>query len=467
MTASTNTTTWRDSLARSRDALRADTGRYLILPAAIIALWRRTQLWFGYPTSQGDNADVEPLKMQLILYSLLPFILITTAAMPDMLFNMVRRLRLPMILMFALIGIATILSVNVYGSVRGLMALITLSLPLLYFLWHFGVAKTFKLLQIFTAVVLIVNWAYAILLPHFGFMTGSLGGAMRGMFMHKNPFGCYCAVTFMLLWPYRFDLRRPEILARSVLCLIAIAGVVASRSSTAASIFAIGSALMIVWTILSRMEDRGLRGLIMLSMLFLSLALLFFFGVLMAGVVAQQFGKDVTFSGRVELWEQLWPAVMQRPWFGHGVATFRQSDYFSSFIHLNWGARSTHNTYLEIALSTGLPSVILWIFILLGTLWRGGMLLSPRQENFDALRRAITIIPMIMFVAITEAAQMFQPQSMWALLVIMMMTVSMERDRIAALQRPGQRIYPPVGTPIAPASASSVVRAFGATRGVD
>ena len=33
---------------------------------------------------------------------------------------------------------------------------------------------------------------------------------------------------------------------------------------------------------------------------------------------------SITLSGRAELWDALYDALMERPWFGHGFAMFRQ-----------------------------------------------------------------------------------------------------------------------------------------------
>src|SRR5687767_12404140 len=61
----------RPRLAIHRSAIVA----IILHSMAYLALFRATGMWFGYPSTQNENALVEPATQQMLLYSLIPFIL--------------------------------------------------------------------------------------------------------------------------------------------------------------------------------------------------------------------------------------------------------------------------------------------------------------------------------------------------------------------------------------------------------
>src|SRR3990172_4272874 len=74
-------------------------------------------------------------------------------------------------------------------------------------------------------------------------------------------------------------------------------------------------------------------------------------------------------SDRFIIWENAWKMYLQAPWLGFGLGTF----------WLAWppyrhpldasGGYYVHNDYLQIAIETGLPGLLLWLAVLLAALW--------------------------------------------------------------------------------------------------
>ncbi|MCT8000328.1 O-antigen ligase family protein [Sphingomonas sanguinis] len=392
---------------------------YLVLPAAIIAIYRSTQMWYGYPTSQTENASNDPFLMQLVLYSLVPLTGLATVLLP----RMAGRAMIRMGPLVALLGIFLIGSIvasdDRMSSLRGFIAMMLIVIPMLYLASCFGVKASFDLVWRVMAVLLVVNFAYSILFPHFAFMSGSLNGTMRGMFSHKNAFGAYCALTFVMLLPPDFDIRRWDRLLRLVLCAVAAVGAKLSLSSTAIVLLIVGTGMVVVTGFLSRIEQRTLRALAFAFALSFVILLASGAGVALLGEVAGSFGKDVTLSGRAEIWEALWPVALDKPWLGHGFAIFRQTSYFQQFTStIAWGPRSTHNTYLEIALNSGFPALFVWLAIMLAAIFRGILLIDPSSPDYRPIQKGIAAIVMALLVSTSEAGQMLAPLSTWPILVL-------------------------------------------------
>ena len=75
-------------------------------------------------------------------------------------------------------------------------------------------------------------------------------------------------------------------------------------------------------------------------------------------------GKTVTFSGRITLWQQAIPRVMQHPIFGYGISQNSERAFiFNTAAGLIEGF-SAHNGYLLITLRGGLVGLSLFIFSL-------------------------------------------------------------------------------------------------------
>lgn len=426
---------WHIAQARQADTLRRRTGLFAILPAAIIAMWRSTEMWFGYPSSQAAVSNVSPLTMQLILYSIIPFVVVAIAIEKEMVISRLKRMRWPVMVMCILIVAATINSANVGASIRGLLAVIILTVPLFLFHWRFGPAGTLKMLRGFTGSVLVINILYGLAFPAYAYMTDWAGGALRGMLLHKNTFGDLCAITAILWWPERL---RPfgRSVGAVILCFLALVGVILSLSSTALTVLMLGIVVAGFLSVLTSIGNRTQRGLILIAGLLFLIIVGVLMGVAAAGSVAQQFGKDLTFSGRLEIWQHLWPAALSRPWLGHGFAIFRQGDYFAQFMSgVHWKARSTHNSYLEIILSMGFPVLFLWLTILGSSIWNAVTRLDWRSSDVRSLIRMVTIIIVCLVASFTEGSQLFAPQGMWPFVILALCCVSGRPAKVAGRSR--------------------------------
>src|SRR5690606_12922522 len=84
-------------------------------------------------------------------------------------------------------------------------------------------------------------------------------------------------------------------------------------------------------------------------------------------------GKDLTLTGRTELWGIVVPMILERPVLGVGFrATWVATDPLTQYIDYlsgNWGATSAHTCYLDVALELGAIGLIS-VLLLIGTALR-------------------------------------------------------------------------------------------------
>lgn len=94
-------------------------------------------------------------------------------------------------------------------------------------------------------------------------------------------------------------------------------------------------------------------------------------------------GKDF-FSGRQRFWEDLFIAITDRPWFGHGAGAVAES-----FTGFEWSA---HNLYLQTALQVGTVGLVA-LLVFLWVVWR----LFWNRRYFLATRLAAALFVGMLF----------------------------------------------------------------------
>ncbi|MFZ5790037.1 MAG: O-antigen ligase family protein [Pseudomonadota bacterium] len=187
-------------------------------------------------------------------------------------------------------------------------------------------------------------------------------GRFVGMHGHKNSTG-QVAVMGALCW-YFFAGRYPWnsfkvwLLAGTVIFYLLI---LASGSKT-------GSALAFVamaWTSFTAVllqEKATTRWLGWVAVAFGALGAATI--VMLAGISATQVGLflfgDLTFTGRLPLWEAVWRQILQHYWFGYGFGAFwdvngaDNSLGFAKSVGWLGSVGQAHNGYLDLFLQTGL-----------------------------------------------------------------------------------------------------------------
>ena len=84
--------------------------------------------------------------------------------------------------------------------------------------------------------------------------------------------------------------------------------------------------------------------------------------------VVGAFGRDMTFTGRTELWADLWEIGTRRPVLGYGFGGFWVGDLANRLWEkYNWHPIDAHNGYADVFLEMGLVGLVLMLLIILKT----------------------------------------------------------------------------------------------------
>ena len=218
----------------------------------------------------------------------------------------------------------------------------------------------------------------SIALP-FGFHLGpSLTGAFKGIHGHKNTAGMIAVIALilgLLVRPYLMK-RVHKSLNSTFLIGWTILLILSSSKTSLAALIA-SSIIVYCAYIIARVNavkaSVGAVLLVVITMLVLSF--LWFEaanGVSLNDILTKTTGqKEVTFTGRTDLWSFTIEYLSEKWLFGHGFGGFwnvgLDSDNFSLVSKWNWikYVNQAHNGYIDIVVNVGLIGIALFIVVLI------------------------------------------------------------------------------------------------------
>ena len=227
-----------------------------------------------------------------------------------------------------------------------------------------GTGGFFRIQLHFLALVVISSTLLALAVPDIGrHSAGDLLerghiGQWRGIFGHKNGLGAYAAIATVQLTLF----AKGEGLQRAywwAARLCAVACLVFAGSATSISATIVG---FIIYFLLSNRWTSHPFVLSMLGALVIVVA-----GALSAGAadVFGLFGRDMTLTGRTEIWRAAATMIKQHFLLGLGYGShvevmmnYLRSALFSSAV-------DTHNGYLDVFAAVGLVGFVAFVFAVL------------------------------------------------------------------------------------------------------
>jgi exopolysaccharide production protein ExoQ len=240
-----------------------------------------------------------------------------------------------------------------------------------YLALRFNLIDRMKALSASFATSAIGSLLFIAAFPQFGIMQEEgLAGTWRGVFMHKEEFGLVMQVAVFTELFLLVALRgRPR--WRFGLLSIYFSLVVLSHSLTAlllSLMYVAGTGIYLLW------QRDKLRAVVVSAMAFVLLFVSLITVWVSPGFALGILGRDITLTGRTQLWPAVVQLIEERPILGWGYRAMFQSDDASTAVidrAADFGASSSHNGFLEVGLELGAVGVAVMLVILVVALGRG------------------------------------------------------------------------------------------------
>jgi O-antigen ligase len=146
--------------------------------------------------------------------------------------------------------------------------------------------------------------------------------------------------------------------------------------------------------------------------------------------VIESFGKDMTLTGRVDLWSDLWPIALMRPFLGYGFGGFWVGDMNpvlkSPLAKWDWQVPHAHNGYLSVFIEMGIVGVIIVSLLILMTYVKISRLFAV---HFDLARLKMVILVVLLLHNLSEVSLCDLNNPLWFLFLFS--AVSLPFDSIS------------------------------------
>ena len=303
-------------------------------------------------TVSGETNLSSTLAQSVILAGLL----IAVARAPGWYLRLCRHI-LPILCIAGLALLSVLWSADPVRTLRRAVALNECMLFGMFLYRTDGLERTIgRLGRVCVAMAVLSLLAYVVA-PSIGRET-ALGyeRAMRGVFPQKNSMS-ECMLLGLCCYAYRLidapRWRHAGAVALLTLCLVLGRG--ASVLAVAGVVFLVATWMWLCGKPVLRM---GLLFLVGWSAVVLTVALIAF-----PQDVFALAGRDASLTGRVPLWQAIWPEIMLSPLIGHGYAGFWNADSPTVQMiwrYAGWEAPDAHSSYLDIMLQLGVVGLVLY-----------------------------------------------------------------------------------------------------------
>ncbi|MFV5317283.1 O-antigen ligase family protein [Priestia megaterium] len=219
-----------------------------------------------------------------------------------------------------------------------------------------------KLLLVYFFIFCVINLLY-VLSGAGGIETETNIGAWKGLTGQKNRFGFILSIGFIVALIVLISQRKLKVLSIATLTLTAFL-MIKSESSTALIVTTI-AVILIFSSKLLKLHPYLLFALISFSVTLLIGFLNFFESP--AEIVSGTTGKDLTFTGRTDIWIVILNFIKESHYLGYGYNAFWSSPIMTSrFVSsIGFETISAHNGYLEVFLGLGFIGFSVFLFGLL------------------------------------------------------------------------------------------------------
>lgn len=262
----------------------------------------------------------------------------------------------------------------------------------LYMIGFLGLEKSARLLLAAIALSQVLSLLSILILPAQA-IAPDARGAWRGALPHKNALGALSTIAILgSLLAWHNKTLRP--LAALALCALATGLLVLANSVTALAALAVGFTIALCAMFVAHSTPTT-RTLVLL-LLAASVALLAFAAPVIETTLYDLTGRDLTLTGRSDVWSYAADMIEQRPFlgYGHGIwndLAFRET----ARAYLGWQSPHAHNFWLDLRLQLGWPGLLLLAGTLAVTLCQAFYLLLFRAIGAHHIAIAILLVILV------------------------------------------------------------------------
>jgi exopolysaccharide production protein ExoQ len=301
-------------------------------------------------------------------------------------------------------------------------ALLLGSILLLYYVMsRYEFDQVLELLLVLGTATIGASIVFAVALPQYGLdQMGGHSSAWKGIFSAKNYLGNLALffLTATVSYRPRTPFLRGARVSQIIFCLTAIAF---SRAATAYMLTAVYIGYFVV---VKSLHSFRKKDYFVVSFLLL----VSFVSVTVVIVVWPDFlftllGKDVTLTGRTEIWSAVLDSILKRPFLGYGYQAFwlgLQGESYRVILAVSWVLAQAQNGFLDVTLEMGAAGLTI-VLLVFGFAFRDGVVCLFQSRNQSQLRAVewyLAIVVLTLFYNLDESF-LFDPKHLGSMLFLL------------------------------------------------
>ena len=306
-------------------------------------------------------------------------------------------------------------------------------LLIFYIMSRYTLDEILELFLVLGTGTIAASILFAIALPQYGLdLMGGHSTAWKGIFSAKNYLGNMALffLTVTVSYRARTNFWRSLRVSQILFCLMAIAF---SRAATSYLL----TAVYIVYVLTLKMV-RGLRKkdyFVVFILLFVAFAAVTVVIVLQPDFLFSLLGKDVTLTGRTEIWDAVMGSIAKQPLFGYGYQAFWlgfKGESYRIILTVTWALGQAQNGFLDVTLEMGVVGLMI-VLLLFAFAFRDGVACLLRSHNEAQLRAVEWYMAIVMLTTIynLDESFLFEPRHLGSMMfVLACVGLKLERMRL-------------------------------------
>jgi O-antigen ligase len=396
---------------------------YLILYAAGVVV-----LFLMGGASEGEKGTVQEfdfaLNRILFFFNYLIVLLLLILRWKKTLYTLMSRSNILILMLIALVPLSTLWSVEPGKTLSASIAMIGTCLFGLYLASNYSPKQQLQLLGFSFIISIILSFIFAIALRKYGLMGGVHAGAWRGIYTHKNWLGRMMVLASGILFLLANDAKKYR---RILWIFFSLAFLLILLSRSSSSLINAVIVLFTVWV--SRIFRFQTKLLIPVILSVIAAGVILSLSASsIAEVVVGSLGKDLSGTGRTEIWPYSIEKIYQRPFLGYGFAVFWNGLKGESAIiirALKWPVPNSHNGFIDLGIDLGLLGISLFAASFFQTLMNS-IVWIRRTQSWISLWSLLLLL-FIVLSNTTESALLDRNSLIWVMYTALIFTLSLEQ----------------------------------------
>jgi exopolysaccharide production protein ExoQ len=264
--------------------------------------------------------------------------------------------------------------------------LLSAILLLYYIMSRYSLDQVLEMMLALGTVTMAASIVFALALPQYGLdQMGGHSNAWKGIFSAKNYLGNMALFFLTMAISYRGRTRflRSVRVSQIIFCLTAIAF---SRAATAYLLTSIYIVCLVTLRTLHRFSKKDYFVVCLLLLMTCSAAVLII--VAWPNFLFDLLGKDMTLTGRTNIWSAVLDSIIKRPLLGYGYQAFwlgLEGESYRVILAVSWMLAQAQNGFLDIMLENGVAglAIVLLVFVFA---FRDGVVCLLRSRDQAQLR---------------------------------------------------------------------------------